>query len=93
MPSATTSLKLDPDIKERIQKIAKERRRTSHWVMREALGEFVAREEHKLQFHRDGVAAWEEYQATGLHVTNEEVNAWFDQLDAGERVAPPECHR
>ncbi len=93
MPSVTTSLKLDPDIKERIQRIAAERRRTSHWVMREALSEFVAREEQRSQFYRDGVASWEEYQATGLHVTNEEVNAWFDRLDSGERVAPPECHR
>jgi predicted transcriptional regulator len=91
-PATTTSLKLDPEMKERVQKIAADQRRTPHWVMREAISRYVKDAEKRAQFYRDGQAAWEDYQTTGLHLTNDEVNAWFDRLDAGERVALPECH-
>ena len=46
MPSAsTTSLKLDVELKTRVQRLAESRRRTSHWIMREAIDEYVTREE------------------------------------------------
>ena len=34
---STTSLKLDSEMKERVQKLALARRRSSHWVLREAV--------------------------------------------------------
>ena len=38
MPNAaTTSLKLDSELKERVQQLARARRRTVHWIMREAV--------------------------------------------------------
>jgi predicted transcriptional regulator len=42
---------------------------------------------------QDALAAWAEYQATGLHVTAEEADAWLSQLEAGEDVDPPATHR
>ncbi len=37
MPNpSTTSLKLDVEIKERVRRLASARRRSPHWVMREA---------------------------------------------------------
>jgi predicted transcriptional regulator len=88
----TTSLKLDPQTKARLQKLAHMRRRSSHWLMREAIEEYVEREERREQFRQDALAAWAEYQATGLHVTAEEADAWLARLEAGEDVEPPECH-
>jgi predicted transcriptional regulator len=88
----TTSLKLDPDTKARLQRLAHARRRSSHWLMREAIEQYVEREERREQFRQDALAAWAEYQATGLHVTAEEADAWLARLEAGEDVEPPECH-
>ena len=88
----TTSLKLDPETKVRLQKLANARRRSSHWLMREAIEQYVDREERREQFRQDALAAWAEYQATGLHVTGEEADAWLARLEAGEDVEPPECH-
>ena len=45
--SPTTSLKLAPETKERVQKLAEAKRRSPHWVMREAIEEYVAREEKR----------------------------------------------
>jgi predicted transcriptional regulator len=93
MPSAsTTSLKLDLEMKERIQRLAEARRRTSHWIMREAIDEYVSREEKREQLRLETIAAWEEYQRTGLHVTDEEMDEWLDKLGAGEDAPPPACH-
>jgi predicted transcriptional regulator len=37
-------------------------------------------------------AAWDDYQATGLHLTEEEADAWLTKLEAGEDAEAPECH-
>lgn len=88
----TTSLKLDPGIKDRIQRLAEARRRSAHWVMREAVEQYVEREEKRLQFHQDALAAWADYHATGLHATAAEADAWLAKLEAGKKAAPPKCH-
>ena len=89
--SSTTSLKLEVEIKERVQRLALARRRSPHWLMREAIEEYVEREEKREQFRRDALAAWANYQTTGLHVTAEEADAWLAKLEAGKDAAPPKC--
>src|ERR1039458_5038836 len=66
---STTSLKLDSETKERIQRLAAARRRSPHWVMREAIEQYVEREEKREQFRQGALAAWTHYQTTGLHAT------------------------
>jgi predicted transcriptional regulator len=93
MPNAaTTSLKLDSELKERVQQLARARRRTAHWIMREAVEQYVGREEKREQFRQDALAAWDEYRATGLHVTADRADEWLAKLEAGEDAEAPECH-
>jgi len=89
---STTSLKLDIETKERIQRLAAARRRSAHWVMREAIEQYVEREEKREQFRQDALAAWNHYQTTGLYATAEEADAWLAKLEAGKDAAPPKCH-
>lgn len=94
MPTvATTSVKLDLDVKDRLQKLAEARQRKPHWLMKEAINQYLEREEKRQSFYDDAREAWEEYQATGLHVTLEEADAWLAELEAGNDVEPPACHR
>lgn len=88
----TTSLKLDSDLKERVQRLAAARRRSAHWIMREAVEQYVGREEMREKFREDALAAWSEYQATGWHATAEEADVWLAKLEAGEHAEAPECH-
>ena len=93
MPApSTTSLKLDTELKARIQRLAAARRRSPHWIMREAVEQFVAREEKRESFRQDALAAWAHYQSTGLHATAEEADAWLAKLEAGEDTEAPTCH-
>lgn len=87
-----TSIKLDDDLKGRVQQLADERRRSAHWIMREAIAQYVEREEKREAFKQDALKAWEDYQRTGLHLTLEEADAWLARLEAGEDVEMPACH-
>lgn len=90
--AAATSIKLDDGLKGRVQHLAKVRRRSSHWIMREAITQYVEREEKREAFRQDALQAWEEYQQTGLHLTLEEADAWLAKLEAGDDAEPPKCH-
>ncbi len=86
------AIKLDADIKERVKRLSETRNRTPHWLMREAIRQYVEREEKRESFRQDAVNAWSEYQATGLHVTMQEADAWLAKLEAGKDIEPPECN-
>jgi len=87
-----TSVKLDEDLKNRIQHLAKVRHRSSHWIMREAIRDYLEREEKREAFKQDALRAWEEYQENGLHLTLEEADAWLEKLENGEDAELPKCH-
>ena len=70
---------------------------TSKWLERPAKGQEdgpVSRiQERRDAFRRDGIRAWEEYRATGAHLTETEADAWLAALEAGSDVGSPECHQ
>ena len=86
------AIKIDTDIKERVKRLAEARHRSPHWLMREAISQYVEREEMRDAFRQDAIRAWDEYQATGLHVTLAEADAWLTKLESGRDLEPPECH-
>lgn len=95
MPSATVrhvAIKIDEKTKARVERLAEARHCTSHWLMREAITQYVDREEKREAFRQDTLKAWEEYRATGLHVTADEADAWLAQLEQGNDIKPPACH-
>jgi predicted transcriptional regulator len=93
MPTrSTTSLKLDPATESRLRRLADARHRPADGLLREAIDQYLNREEGREQFRRDAFAAWAEYQANGQHVTAAEADAWLARLEAGEDTEPPQPH-
>jgi predicted transcriptional regulator len=45
--TSATSIKIDEQLKQRVQQIAATRQRSAHWLMREAIREYVEREEKR----------------------------------------------
>lgn len=88
-----TSIKLDEELKGRIHTLAQARRRSAHWIMREAISQYVEREEKRESFRQDTLKAWDDYQATGLHATAEEVDAWLESWGSDNEQSAPECHK
>lgn len=87
-----TSIKLDDELKSRVQHLADLRQRSAHWIMREAISQYVEREEKREAFKQDALRAWNEYQASGGHLTLDEADAWLAKLEAGEDAELPKCH-
>lgn len=87
------AIKIDNDTRERIKRLAEARHRTSHWMMREAIRQYVEREEKREVFRKDALNAWQEYRETGLHVTGDEVMAWLETWGEENETAAPVCHK
>lgn len=86
------SVKLDEEMQGRIRTLAEQNRRSPHWIMREAIRQYVEREEARSAFDRHTLESWNHYKETGLHLTGEEVFAWMDTWGTDEESGPPECH-
>jgi predicted transcriptional regulator len=51
-------MNLDSAMKERVRRLAAARRRSPHWLMREAVEQYVECEEKREQLRQDALAAW-----------------------------------
>lgn len=87
-----TSVKLDDDLKRRIQHLADIRHRSAHWIMREAIRDYVSREEAREHFKQEALASWTAYQETGQHLTGQEMHDWLNTWGTEEESEIPQCH-
>jgi predicted transcriptional regulator len=85
-------VKLPPELKERLQRISTEKQRSTHWIMKEAIQQYVDREEAAELFKRETIAAWEEYQRDGQHITHNEMTKWLSTWGAPDETECPPCH-
>jgi predicted transcriptional regulator len=92
MRTATTALRLEPDLKHRAEVLAAAEQRTFSAVVRDALQMYLVQREAEQAEIREAVASWEEYQQTGLHVTGDEMSAWLRSWGTDNESEPPECH-
>lgn len=91
--AAPVSLKIDAQTKDRIKRLAQSRQRSAHWVMHQAIEQYVDREEKRDAFREQALQAWQSYQETGLHVSGEEVSAWLESWGSDDELPAPECYR
>lgn len=87
------AIKINEDIKTRVKRLADARHRTPHWLMREAITQYVEREEKREALRQDTLKAWEECCATGFHATAEEVDAWLASWGTDNELPAPLCHK
>ncbi len=87
-----TSLKIDDELKGRIQMLAQQRDRSAHWIMREAIKQYVDREESRDSFRQEALDSWTAYNETGRHLTGEEMRGWLAQWGTATEGALPACH-
>lgn len=91
--SKPVAVKLDEYTRERLQRLSEVRERAPHWILKQAIGEYLDREEKREAFRAAALQAWEEYALTGRHVTHASADAWLEQLESGTHASPPECQR
>ena len=86
-------VKLSPDLKDRLHRIRELKNRSTHWIMKEAIQQYVEREESAEQFKRETIEAWEEYQRDGQHITLTEMTSWLSTWGTANEMVCPACHK
>lgn len=87
-----TSVKLDAELKNRLDQLAGARRRSPHWMMREAIRQYVEREEARESFRREALDSWRAYRETGQHLTLDETAGWLNTWGTEDETEAPESH-
>lgn len=88
-----TGVKIPPELKDRLHKISVAKHRSTHWIMKEAIQQYVEREESAEEFKRETIEAWEEYQRDGLHITHNEMTGWLNTWGTPNEMECPPCHK
>ncbi|MCA1785447.1 MAG: CopG family ribbon-helix-helix protein [Desulfobacteraceae bacterium] len=87
-----TSIKIDDVLKNRVRQLADIKNRSAHWIMCEAIREYIEREEKKENFKQEALASWKAYQETRRHLTGQEVQDWLQTWGTEKEAEIPPCH-
>ncbi|GAB6096083.1 hypothetical protein JCM14469_23360 [Desulfatiferula olefinivorans] len=87
-----TSVKLDDELKSKVQHLADLKNRSPHWIMCEAIRDYIEREEAKERFKEEALASWKSYKETGRHLTGREVREWLQTWGTDKESEIPPCH-
>jgi predicted transcriptional regulator len=87
-----TSVKLDEDLANRLRRLAGRRQRSPHSMMREAIREYVEREEARESFKEEALASWTAFQETGRHLSGDELRDWLKSWGSDSEAELPDCH-
>lgn len=87
----STSIKLEDDLRDRIQRLAEQRDRSVHWLMREAIRQYLDREEQQERALQEALDAWGDYQETGRALAAGPVQAWLARWGEDDEQEPPAC--
>lgn len=92
LPSVNMTVKLGGDDRQRLQVLAATKKRTAHYLMREAIQAYIEKEEADQNFIAAAEGAWSDHEKTGLHITLDEAKTWARKLQKNPRSKLPACH-
>ena len=87
--AVTQGVKLDEHTRQRLKRLGEQRERSSHWLMRTAILEYLDREERYEQEKQEDMARWERYQLTGEAVPHQTVAKWLRDTARGNAATWP----
>lgn len=90
---ATTTIRIEDDLKERVASAAAEAGKSAHAFILDAITESVERAEEDAAFHKLADERWAEIEKTGLIVPWDEVKAWLEASARGEDPPWPEARK
>lgn len=90
--SGSVTIKLDDADRDRIASLATAKKRTPHYLMKEAILEYVKREKARQNFIAAAESSFEHYKEAGLHITFDEFSQWVDKVQENPEAPVPECH-
>lgn len=90
--TGSVTIKLDNADRDRIASLAATKKRTPHYLMKEAILDYVKKEEARQNFIAAAESSFEHYKETGLHITLDEFSHWVDEVQETPDAPLPACH-
>ena len=90
--AGSVTIKLNDANRDRIASLASVKKRTPHYLMKEAILDYLKREEARQNFITAAEASFMHYKETGLHISFDEFSTWVDQVQKDPGVPTPPCH-
>lgn len=90
--SSTVTLKLDASHRDRLKSLAVSKKRTPHFLMKEAIERYLKVEEAQQAILQSVDESIAHFEATGLHITLDEVRAWSKEVENNPNAKLPACH-
>jgi predicted transcriptional regulator len=90
--ASSMTIKLDELHRDRLKSLAVAKRRTPHYLMKEALNFYLESEEAEQNAIQEAAASLEHFERTGLHIRLDEVKQWAKELKTNRNAKLPLCH-
>jgi predicted transcriptional regulator len=91
--AATTTIRLPPKLRARIQALARQTGRSAHSVILEAVERHADYEEQMRSLVKEAIEADDEIEQTREVYPAEDVHAWVDKLSRGQASSRPKPWR
>jgi predicted transcriptional regulator len=91
--NGSVTITLDDTDQDRIATLATAKKRSPHYLMKEAILEYLQKEEARQNFVAAAESSYVHYKETGLHITLDEFDSWVDQVQQDPNTPMPECHK
>ena len=91
--SVNVTVKLDSSERDRLKSLAVSKKRTPHYLMREAIQVYLEKEESHARFVAAAKDSLGQYEKTGKHISLDELRAWTKALKKNPKTPMPACHK
>jgi predicted transcriptional regulator len=89
---SSMTIKIDDIRRNRLKSLATSKKRTPHYLMKEALDFYLEFEEAEQKAIQEAAASLEHFERTGLHIRLDEVKQWAKELKNNRNAQLPLCH-
>ena len=90
--TGSVTIKLDNADRDRIASLATAKKRTPHYLMKEAILDYVKKEVTRQNFIVAADSSFVHYKETGFHITLDEFSSWVDRVQETPEAPVPACH-
>jgi predicted transcriptional regulator len=87
------AIKLPQQERECLQRLGDAKKRSPHWLAKEAITQYLDREEAVEQFRQETEARWEEFCHTGKSIPHDAVMKWLESWGTDKSLSRPDANR
>ena len=79
------TVKLESNTKQRLEKLGKAKQRSTHWMLQQAVRQYLEIEEYEERLKQETLDRWQEAQ-DGKLISNEKVQAWLETWGTDDKA-------